>query len=117
MLWVTVIEYAGFAAAIIGTALADQFRWSLVLCALISGAHFLVIARVVERRAAIAKGVLLIAIALLTVLLVPSSAMLGGHQLTAWIPVAGWASAVVLWADAAVAIVRGQLLIRLQPAR
>jgi hypothetical protein len=95
VLAITFAEYGGFVVVVALAVAAGHPDLALIGCAIISGPHLFALAPFVDARAAVAKGVALLAIAGLTVTLVPERMSAGDL----WPLGAGWASAIVLWPD------------------
>lgn len=110
-LLVTRLEYLGFAATVVvfGYVLS-QVQFIVPICAIISGLHFLALGQLLRMRSAYIRGILLCVLAAATMLVLPAQATVGAPvsgSVMVWPIVDGIASALVLWSDAALALVQG----------
>jgi hypothetical protein len=109
-LLITRLEYVGFLVALIACNLLNQMAWLLPLVAIISGAHYLALTRVLRSVSAWAKGAILCMLAAAVVAFLP--AMYPAHvaasaQIYLWWVVVGFAGGAVLWFDAILCLTQG----------
>jgi hypothetical protein len=106
----TRLEYVGFLVALVACNLLNQMAWLLPLVAVISGAHYLALGRVLRSVSAWAKGSILCLLAVAVVAFLP--AMYPAHaplsaQIYLWWVVVGFAGGAVLWFDAILCLAQG----------
>jgi hypothetical protein len=109
-LLITRLEYAGFLVALVACNLLGQMAWLLPLVAVLSGAHYLALGRLLRSVSAWAKGAILCLLAVAVVAFLP--AMYPAHvaasaQIYLWWVVTGFVGGAVLWFDAVLCLVQG----------
>lgn len=76
----------------------DHFNLLFPIMAIIVGVHFLPLAPLFRTKSHYITGTLQTLLAMVTLLVVPENAELGGHPVITWWLVVGFGSALILWA-------------------
>ncbi|HET9111660.1 MAG TPA: hypothetical protein VFN78_12605 [Ktedonobacterales bacterium] len=107
---ITRLEYTGFLVALVICNLLDQMVWLLPLAAIISGAHYLALGRVLRSVSAWAKGAILWLAAVATIAFLPARYpphAPAAAQVYLWWIVVGFIGGAVFWFDAIMCLMRG----------
>lgn len=107
---ITRLEYAGFLLVLVVCNLFNQMPWLLPVVAVVSGAHYLALGRLLRSVSSWAKGAILCLLAVAVVAFLP--ALYPPHtpqatQVYLWWIVVGFAGGAVLWFDTIFSLIRG----------